>query len=212
MRRLSWAYVGPACGVLFVILSLLGLVIHGYPSGNGTQIRQWISTTNAARFAVGIWIEAVGYLLLLPFAAWSVRYVRRPGKGDWEGDVAFGAAVLCTGSALLVNGIWTGLFDAGRANVDTNVLVGILNVASDTFQASNLFYGLFIVAIGVVAVMARSLPPYMAWSAVVIGILGVIPPTSLPASLALLIWILALCGRAIMGVRTAALGASDRRA
>lgn len=203
VRRLSWAYAGPACGVLFVLLSLLGLAVHGYPSGNGAQIQHWIASTSATRFAAGIWIEALGYLLLLPFAAWLIRDLRRPGGGDWVADVALGAAVLCTGSALLINGIWFGLVDAGRAGVDPNVLGGIGNVALQTFAASAFFYGLFALAIGVVAVMARSLPPWLAWAAVVIGIAGVIPPLALPAFSALLVWILAVCGRSVMRLRTA---------
>lgn len=202
MRRLGWAYVGPACGILFVVLSLLGLVIHGYPSAGGNEIRHWVATTSPVRFGVGIWIEALGYLLLLPFAVWLARDVRRAGAFEWVADVAVGAAVLCVGSAILVNGIWTGLLDAGRAGVDSSVLVGIDNVANDTFQASNLFYGLFVLAIGVVAVMARSLPPWLAWSALLIGLAGIVPPLALPASLALLIWILAACARAVMALRT----------
>ena len=202
MRRLSWAYLGPASGILFVVLSLLGLVIHGYPSGNGAQVQRWIAATSPTSFAIGIWVEAVGYLLLLPFASWLVRNVRRPGAPDWMGDVALGAAVLCAGSAILVNGIWTGLVDAGRAGVDTGVLVGIDKVANDAFQASYLFYGLFILAVGGVAVIARSLPPWLAWSAILIGIAGLIPPLSLVASLALLVWILAACARAVMALRT----------
>jgi hypothetical protein len=197
-----WNYVGPASGILFVVLSLAGFAIHGYPSGNGAEIKHWIATTNATRFAAGIWIEALGYLFLLPFAAWLVRDLRRPGVVDWPADVAFGAAVLCTGSALLINGIWTGLVDAGRGGIDPNILVAIKFVATDAFSASALFYGLFIVAVGVTAVAAKSLPPWLAWAAVVIGVLGLIPPTSLPAFLALDLWILAVSGRAGMDLRT----------
>ncbi|GEM_PF-6130268 len=185
-----------------MVLSLAGFAIHGYPSGNGAEIKHWIATTNATRFGAGIWIEALGYLFLLPFAAWLVRDLRRPGVADWPADVAFGAAVLCTGSALLSNGIWTGLVDAGRGGLDPNILAGIKYIASDTFSASGLFYGLFIIAAGVTAAVARSLPPWLAWAAVVIGVLGVIPPTSLPASLALDLWILAVSGRAALDLRT----------
>jgi hypothetical protein len=198
-----WNYAGPVSGILFVVLVLAGLVIHGYPSGSGTEIKHWIATTNATRFSVGIWIEALGYLFLLPFTAWLVRDLRRPGVTDWPGDVAFGAAVLCTGSALLINGIWTGLFDAGRGGLDSNILAAIGYVATDTYAASSLFYGLLAIGAGVTAVMARSLPPWLAWAAVVIGILGVIPQTSQPASLALFLWILAVSGRAGMTLRTA---------
>ncbi len=202
MKHPLWNYAGPVFGILFVVLPLAGLAIHGYPSGSGAQIKQWIATTSTTRFAVGIWIEALGYLCLLPFAAWLLRELRRPGIPDWPAEVGFGAAVLCTGSALLINGIWTGLVDAGRGGLDPNILVGIKYVASDAFSASGLFYGLFIIAAGVTAAVARSLPPWLAWAAVVIGVFAVIPPTSLPASLALDLWILAVSGRAALDLRT----------
>jgi hypothetical protein len=197
-----WKFAGPVCGILFVVLILAGLVIHGYPSGTGTQMKHWIATTNPTRFKVGIWIEAIGYLFLLPFAGWLVRDLRRSGVTEWPGDVAFGAAVLCTGSAVLINGIWTGLFDAGRAGLDPNTLAGIGWVAMDGYAASTLFYGVFAIAAGAAAVMARSLPPWLAWTAVAIGVITLIPPISMPAQLALLLWILAVAGRAGMALRT----------
>jgi len=203
VKRPIWKFAGPVSGILFVVLILVGLVIHGYPSGTGTQMKHWIATTNSTRFNVGIWIEAIGYLFLLPFAAWLVRDLRRPGVNEWPGDVAFGAAVLCTGSAVLINGIWTGLFDAGRAGLDPNTLAGIGWVAMDGYAASNLFYGVFAIAAGAAAVMARSLPAWLAWAAVVIGVVIVIPPISMPAQLALLLWILAVAGRAGMVLRKA---------
>jgi hypothetical protein len=186
-----------------VVLSLAGLVIHGYPSGTGAEIKHWIATTSATRFGVGIWIEAVGYLFLLPFAAWLVRDLRRPGITDWPADVAFAAAILCTGSALLINGLWTGIVDAGRGGADPSVLAALRYVATDAYTASVLFYALFAIAAGAMAVMARSLPPWLAWAAVVIGVLGVIPPIAMPALLALLLWVLAVSGRAGFALRTA---------
>jgi hypothetical protein len=197
-----WSYAGPLCGILFVVLSLAGLVVHGYPSGTSTQIKHWITTTNASRFGVGIWIEALGYLLFVPFAAWLARELRRPGHAEWPADVSFGAAILCTGSALLINGLWTGLFDAGRHGADQAILAATYYLTTDAYAASVPFYGLFLVAAGAAAIIARSLPPWLAWAGVVIGVLAIIPPTSMPASLALLLWVLAVSGRAGMTLRT----------
>lgn len=185
-----------------MVFSIVGLVIHGYPSGTGAQIKHWIATANATRFGVGIWIEALGYLLFVPFAAWLARELRRPGHAEWPADVAFGAAILCTGSALLINGLWTGVFDAGRNGADPSILAAAHYLTSDAYAASVPFYGLFLVAAGVAAVIARSLPPWLAWAAVVIGVLAIIPPTAMPASAALWLWVIAVCGRAGMILRT----------
>jgi hypothetical protein len=131
---------------------------------------------------------------------------------EWPGDVAFGAAVLTTGSAVLINGTWTGLFDAGRAGLDPNTLAGIGWIAMDGYAASILFYGVFALAAGAAAVMARSLPPWLAWTAVVIGVLTLIPPSSMLAQLALLLWILAVSGRAALDLRTPGRSKPPRKA
>jgi hypothetical protein len=202
MKHPLWGYAGPVCGILYVVLSLVGLVVHGYPSGTGAQIKHWIATTNVSRFDAGIWIEALGYLLFVPFAAWLARELRRPGHAEWPADAAFGAAILCTGSALLINGLWTGLFDAGRNGVDQTILAATYYLTTDAYAASVPFYGLFLVAAGAAAVIARSLEPWLAWAAVVIGVLAIIPLTAMPASAALFLWVLAVCGRAGMALRT----------
>jgi hypothetical protein len=197
-----WSYAGPVCGLLYVVLSVGGLVIHGYPSGSGAQIKHWIATANGTRFGVGIWIEALGYLLFVPFAAWLARELRRPGHVEWPADVAFGAAILTTGSALVINGLWTGVFDAGRNGADQTVLAAAYYLTSDAYAASVPFSGLFLVAAGAAAVIARSLPPWLAWAGVAIGVLAIIPPTAMPASAALWLWVLAVSGRAGMVLRT----------
>lgn len=202
MKHPLWSSAGPVCGVLYVVFSVVGLVIHGYPSGTGAQVKHWIAAANGTRFGVGIWIEALGYLLFVPFAAWLARQLRRSGHAEWPADVAFGAAILCTGSALLINGLWTGVFDAGRNGADQTILAAAYYLTSDAYAASVPFYGLFLVAAGAAAVIARSLPPWLAWAAVVIGVLAVIPPTAMLASAALWLWVLAVCGRAGMALRT----------
>ncbi len=177
-------------------------MIHGYPSGSGAQIKHWIATASGTRFGVGIWIEALGYLLFVPFAAWLARELRPPGHAEWPADVAFGAAILCTGSALLINGLWTGVFDAGRNGADQSILAAAYYLTTDAYAASVPFYGLFLIAAGAAAVIARTLPPWLAWAGVVIGVLAIIPPTGMLASAALWLWVIAVCGRVAMGLRT----------
>lgn len=63
--------VAAALGLFSIILSLAGLVLHGYPAmgASGKEIVEWATTTNQQQFGIGIYIEALGTLSFLPFAA-----------------------------------------------------------------------------------------------------------------------------------------------
>lgn len=182
-------FAGPVAGILFVVLSTAGLIIHGYPDNSQEAVRKWVASTDPTRFAIGIWLEAFAFMLFLPFAAWLLRTLRRPGAPRWPGDVAMGSAVLATGSAILVNGIWTAVLDAGRAGVEVGPLYAVRTVAQDTFNASLFFYAFFLLGAAVLAIVGKSLPRWLSWSAAAIGLLILIPVAGFAGALALELWI-----------------------
>ena len=190
---------GPVAGILFVVLSIAGLVIHGYPANSQDAVKKWIASTDPTRFAIGIWLEAFAFMLFLVFAAWLLRTHRRPGVPRWPADVAMGSAVLATGSALLINGVWTSVLDAGRAGVEIGPLYAIRTIAQDTFNASLLFYGFFVLAVAVLAILGNSLPRWLSWSAAAVGVSMLIPLIASAAILAFYVWIIAVNVVALRG-------------
>lgn len=188
---------GPLAGILWVVLSTVGLLIHGYPGSSKDAVAKWVATTDPTQFAIGIWLEAFAYMLFLPFAAWLVRTLRRPGAPRWPGDVAFGSAVLATGSALLINGVWTAVLDAGRAGVEIGPVYALRFVAQDTFNASLPFYAFFALGAAVSAMAGNSLPRWLSWSVAAAGVLMLIPVAGFVGALALEVWILVVCAMAL---------------
>ena len=184
---------GPLAGILWVVLSTAGLLIHGYPDNSEDAVAKWVANTDPTRFAIGIWLEAFAFMLFLPFAAWLVRTLRRPGAPRWPGDVAFGSAVLAIGSGLLINGIWTAVLDAGRAGVEIGPVYALRVVAQDTFNASLPFYAFFALGVAVSAVAGKSLPRWLAWPAAAIGVVLLIPVAGFAGALALEVWTLVVC-------------------
>jgi hypothetical protein len=71
MPEITRTRIAAALGLLSIILSLVGFTIHGYPAigASGKEIAHWATTTDGQRFAFGIYVEALGLLLFLPFAA-----------------------------------------------------------------------------------------------------------------------------------------------
>ena len=63
MSYVSRIRVVAALGLLSIILSIVGLIIHGYPAmgASGQEIADWATTTNQQQFEIGIYIEALGY-------------------------------------------------------------------------------------------------------------------------------------------------------
>jgi hypothetical protein len=69
-----------ALGLLSMIVFFVGFFIHGYPAmgATGKEIVHWATTTDERQFAIGIYVEALGTLLFLLFAAWLRSVARVP--------------------------------------------------------------------------------------------------------------------------------------
>src|SRR5437763_977816 len=68
----TWTRPAAAVGVAGIVVSTIGYILHGdLPMGkSGAEIVKWATTTKQSTFTVGIYVEIVGYLLFLLFAAW----------------------------------------------------------------------------------------------------------------------------------------------
>lgn len=180
--------IAAALGLLSIILSVVGFVIHGYPTigANGTELAHWAATTNQQQFAIGIYIEALGSLLFLLFAAWlwSVARAAESGPG-WLSTAGFGAAVLY-GGGISANGIWSALLDAGRRGASPQTLAAIRDIAQHVFEATLLCGGVFFVLIGYVVFRTRALPRWVGAVTAVLGLALLIPPIQVGG---LVVWV-----------------------
>ena len=182
-------------GLLSVVGTFAGLMIHGYPNigASGRQIAQWATTTDQHRFAVGIYVEAVAILLLLGFAAWlwSVAHEAEGGSG-WLATAAFSAGALYVGLSLTSNAVWWSVLDAGHRGTDAQTLAIVRDIAQHTFDASNLCLGLFFILSGYVLFSTRALPRLVGASAAMLGLGLMIPQASQVVMLPVFVWIVAV--------------------
>lgn len=187
----TWTKIWPACGIASIVLQLGGLLIHGYPGGNASAdaVARWASTMDPARFAIGIYVEALGLLLFVIFFAGLANQLRADGGPGWLMGLGVVMVAIWSAAGILDNGVWTGLLDAGREGVDGRVLVTVRDVATDVFQASNLLLALAVICIGLASLTTRALPFRLGWAAAVIGLGLAVPPLSLPAAILLFLWI-----------------------
>jgi len=67
--------------------------------------------------------------------------------------------------------------------------VAIRDVAQETYNASNFILPLTVIAVGLANLRGTALPSWLAWAALVIGVLMVPPPLAMPLSLVFLLWV-----------------------
>jgi hypothetical protein len=172
------ARVAGAFGVLSVIVSIIGFLIHGYPAmgASGKELAHWAVTTDQQQFTIGIYIEALGTLLFLPFAAW-LWAIARDGEGGsgWLSTTGFAAAIMYVGS-IIDNGIWWAVLDAGRHGASAGTLAAIRDIAQHVFDTSLLFDGVFFSLTGYVLFSTRALPRWVGAVMAALGLIMLIPP------------------------------------
>lgn len=191
MSYVSRTRVAAALGLLSIILSILGLVLHGYPAmgASGKEIADWANATNQQQFGVGIYIEALGTLLFLPFAAWLLSVARSAEEGlSWLATAGFGAAVLYLGISVMDNGVWSSLLDGARHDTDPQTLASIRDIAEYVFHGTLLFGGVFFVCTGYVLFRSRALPRWIGGTAGALGLGLLIPPLAIFTALLVWVW------------------------
>ena len=176
------------------MVALIGYSIHSYPptGSSGQLLTQWAIKTDPNRFALGIYIEAVGILVILVFYAWLCDLIRRYERSAWLAMFGFAMVVAWGAAGILSNSGWTALLDAGRSGTDAQVLAVTRDVAQEIFNATYVFFGLGMVAIAVASFGAGALPPWLSWPGVIIGIGLAIPATVNFAGLLVVLWAFAV--------------------
>src|ERR1700680_4277399 len=131
MKEAIWSRVGPAAGLLFFPVLMVGFFIHRYPDirPSDAQLANWLSSVDVSRFKLGVYIEAIGVVLLIPFAAWLYGHARR-GARDSHGAAV--AMLIATGVwvalTLPINESWAGLVDQGRKGLDIHVAQTVVSI------------------------------------------------------------------------------------
>lgn len=187
--------VAAALGLLSLFGTFGGLFIHGYPAigAPATDIARWALITNPQRFALGLYLEALGSLLFLVFAAWlwSIAHAAEEGSG-WLSTAGFSAAAVNAAAGLIGNGVWWAVLDGGRHGTNPQTLATIRDVAQHIYDLTLPLPGVFLLLTGYVLLRTRVLPRLVGATALLIGMGMVIPPAAQSVSLLYFLWIIAV--------------------
>lgn len=195
-RDRLWTRGGAAIGLLSIVITTVGFVMHATlpMAETGTDVATWAAQTNESTFSMGINIELLGYLLFLIFAAWLWSIVRRRANGlDWLSMAGLLAGALFIGASSVDDGIWLALLSSAHAGTDAQALALVREVGEQVFNVSFIFIGLFAILIGSVSWAAGSLAWWVGGAAVALGVATLVPPSALIGSLLLEVWVVVLC-------------------
>jgi len=196
-----WNRLGPAAGLLFLPVLMAGLLIHRYPDVRPTDahLANWLANVNATTFRFGVYVEALGVLLVIPFAAWLFGRVRQGAK---DSSTPATAMLIATATwvalTLPINESWAGLVDQARSGLDIRVAQTIVSINQASYGMTGIVLGVILLSAGVAIVRGGAISRWAGWAAVIIGLFamvsGPLGTDATPLSLLAYVWIFAVGG------------------
>jgi len=196
-----WNRLGPAAGLLFFPVLMLGLSMHGYPQirPSDAQLAKWLASVDASAFKFGVYVEALGIVLIVPFAAWLFGRVRQGAKDSSTPAFAMLiATAMWAALTLPINESWAGLVDQARHGLDIRVAQTIVSINQAMYDMTGIVLGVILLSAGVAIVRGGAMSRRLGWAAIIIGVfqMGSAPfgTDATPFSLLGYVWILGVGG------------------
>jgi hypothetical protein len=177
MKEAIWSRIGPATGILFVSLLMVGASIHGYPDIRPTdsQLSNWLANLDLNQFRAGIYIECLGILLFIPFVAWLYHRLRNGVKdSSWPAITMLAAGAGWVAFTLPLMGAWAGLAEQARKGLDVRVAQTVVSTNQASYDLTGIVLGLTILAAGVAIINGRAMSQWVGWVAIAIGVFDVV--------------------------------------
>jgi hypothetical protein len=197
MKEAIWNRVGPVTGILFFGLVFTGLFVHGYPDIRPTdaQLAKWLASIDVNRFSLGIYIEAVGYALFLPFAAWLYGHLKQRGVGaSWPAVAMLAAAAAWVILTLPINELYVGMLEQARRGLDIRVAQTVVSINQAWFEMTSVLLALTLLAAGVSILRGAAMSRWAGWAAVAVGLTLFLPAAALFLQPVGYLWFLAVAG------------------
>lgn len=201
MKEAIWSRVGPATGLLFVLVLHIGFFIHGHPAvrPTDTQLSSWLASVDVNRYGLGVYIEALGTLLFIPFAAWLYRHLRRDGTGpSWPAVAMLASATGWVILTLPIEQAFVALLNQSGKGLDIRVAQTVVSLSQGWYDTTAIVLGLTLVAAGMSILQGGAVARWAGWAAIVIGLAEMVSAPfgtdSTPAGLLPYFWILAVAG------------------
>jgi len=178
--------LAPLAGALFGVVIAIGVVAGGEPLDSDASAEEVIKHYDDGKFIIGIIMLALGAILFMFFAATLRKHLIASGP-EWLGSLGFGGAIVF---AVGMGGFASSQFALVDAADQKNLAAAqALNlIDSNNFPPAVIGISVFLLATAWHVLSSRSLPRWIGWMSLVIGILALLGPLGILAFLLLAPW------------------------
>jgi len=171
--------IGGASGILallsiggFAVIGAAGLAVE--PGASTRDIAAAVSDGNPTLAQTGLYLDTLGSLLFVVFAACLYSRLRRAEREHgWVSLAAFGAALAMITAGLGDKAAYYAIFSRADAGLDANAAAALYDTAAGFFMLFQALSGLFLLLTGTTALRTGALPTSLARAGVAIGVVGI---------------------------------------
>jgi hypothetical protein len=173
----SKAWLLPVTGIVFVALAIIGFLVGGNPpdaTHSPAKIAQYY-IDHKGGVEAGVLILALALVLLVFFGSY-LRTVLDRGEGESGllSRVAFAGIIIFAAGAAIDGTILFAIAEAVK-DIDPTQVQTLQALWDNDFIPFAVGVNLFVVASGLSIVLHKSLPAWLGWIALVLGVIGLTP-------------------------------------
>ena len=187
-------WIGAASGILSPIAVVVGFAIHGPFPAEGDSVHKiahyYSAHAGSARIWAGGYVEFLGYLLFLPFAAWLWARLRRAeGEGGWLAATWFGGALVFLAMAIAAGTPFAAALHRGR-ELDPHSVTALTAAGDWLYFLSWTPGAVSLAAAAAVALQTNVLPRWLGWAGalVALALLVAVPFRLAGIDILILLW------------------------
>ena len=171
----SW--LAPLTGVAFVVLVIIGFAIGGEPPDLDDPAREIVDfyADNKTKVMIGAALEGIAATLFVFFGGYVRRVLR-----DAEGERGILSAIAFAGTIIFAVGL---AIDAtismamaeSAEDVDPSAVQALAALFQNDYVPFAVGLQVFLLAMGIAAVRTGAIPKWIAWIAIVLGVVAMTP-------------------------------------
>lgn len=189
--RRSNDWLAPLTGVVFVVVLAVTLILGGEgvdPKDGAEEVVQYYSDNEGEVMASGF-LGGFAVILFLFFAGWLRKVLREAeGPGGVLSAVSLAGAIVFAVGGAVASTLSIALAESFD-DIDPTALEALNAISWNYFIPFAAGFSVFLLATGISAVRHGALPPWLGWSAIVLGI-ATYTPAGFFAFLLGLAWVL----------------------
>ena len=172
--------IGGVSGIASLVFSIGGFALIGAagfalePGASTEEIAAALSDGNTGLALTGVFLDSLGSLFLIAFAAllWA-RLRRAEGEPGWISLASFASALLMVAAGLGDKAAYYAIVSRADTGLDPNVGAALYDTATGFFALFQVLAGFFLLVTGLAVLRTDALRRWFGWTGVAIGLASI---------------------------------------